>query len=113
MKEPGVVNVNGKRCTSFYSNSGNPDDCVAPTPGRPDGARLTPHASAYWGDPHLPLRSPGQHPGLTLTRPPKKEAPELVPQADIAEVVHYLQIGVHGDRVTRMDPDLELRMMVT
>ena len=39
-KEPGVINVNGKCCSSFYSNSGNPDDCVAPTPGRPDGAKF-------------------------------------------------------------------------
>ena len=36
--EPGVVNRHGKCCSSLYSNSGNPDDCVAPTPGRPDGA---------------------------------------------------------------------------
>ena len=40
VKEPGVVNVNGKCCSSFYSNSGNSDDCVPPTPGRPDGARF-------------------------------------------------------------------------
>jgi hypothetical protein len=39
-KEPGVINDDGKCCSSFYSNSGNPDDCVAPTPGRPDGARF-------------------------------------------------------------------------
>jgi hypothetical protein len=40
VKEPGVVNDNGKCCSSFYSNSGNPDDCVAPTLGRPDGAKF-------------------------------------------------------------------------
>jgi hypothetical protein len=40
VKEPGVVNVNGKCCSSFYSNSGNSDDCVPPTPGRPDGAKF-------------------------------------------------------------------------
>ena len=28
VKEPGVINVNGKCCSSFYSNSGNSDDCV-------------------------------------------------------------------------------------
>ena len=40
VKEPGVINVNGKCCSSFYSNSGNSDDCVPSTPGRPDGARF-------------------------------------------------------------------------
>ena len=40
VKEPGVINVNGKCCSSFYSNSGNPDDCVPPTPDRPDGAKF-------------------------------------------------------------------------
>jgi hypothetical protein len=40
VKEPGVINDDGKCCSSFYSNSGNSDDCVAPTPGRPDGARF-------------------------------------------------------------------------
>jgi hypothetical protein len=40
VKEPGVINVNGKCCSSFYSNSGNSDDCVSPTPGRLDGARF-------------------------------------------------------------------------
>jgi hypothetical protein len=37
-KEPGVTNKRGECCSSFYSNSGNWDDCVRPTPGRPDGA---------------------------------------------------------------------------
>ena len=40
LTEPGVVNDNGKCCSSFYSNSGNPDDCVPATPGRPDGAEF-------------------------------------------------------------------------
>ena len=39
-KEPGVINVDGKCCSSFYSNSGNSDDCVPPTPSRPDGAKF-------------------------------------------------------------------------
>jgi hypothetical protein len=38
--EPGVTNNEGKCCSSFYSNSGNADDCVSPTPGRLDGARF-------------------------------------------------------------------------
>jgi hypothetical protein len=38
MKEPGVINIKGECCSSFYSNSGNADDCVPPTPGRLDGA---------------------------------------------------------------------------
>jgi hypothetical protein len=40
VKEPGVTNVKGECCSSFYSNSGNADDCVPPTPGRADGARF-------------------------------------------------------------------------
>ena len=40
VKEPGVINVNGKCCSSFYSNSRNWDDCVPPTPGRADGAKF-------------------------------------------------------------------------
>jgi hypothetical protein len=39
-KEPGVTNKRGECCSSFYSNSGNWDDCVAPTPGRADGAKF-------------------------------------------------------------------------
>jgi len=38
VKEPGVTNTKGECCSSFYSNSGNADDCVPPTPGRADGA---------------------------------------------------------------------------
>jgi hypothetical protein len=38
VKEPGVTNTKGECCSSFYSNSGNWDDCVPPTPGRSDGA---------------------------------------------------------------------------
>ena len=38
VKEPGVTNIQGECCSSFYSNSGNEDDCVPPTPGRLDGA---------------------------------------------------------------------------
>ena len=34
VKEPGVTNTRGECCSSFYSNSGNADDCVPPTPGR-------------------------------------------------------------------------------
>jgi hypothetical protein len=40
VKEPGVTNTKGECCSSFYSNSGNWDDCVPPTPGRADGARF-------------------------------------------------------------------------
>jgi hypothetical protein len=40
VKEPGVTNTKGECCSSFYSNSGNTDDCVPPTPGREDGARF-------------------------------------------------------------------------
>jgi hypothetical protein len=40
VKEPGVTNIKGECCSSFYSNSGNADDCVPPTPGRPDGAKF-------------------------------------------------------------------------
>ena len=40
VKEPGVTNTRGECCSSFYSNSGNWDDCVPPTPGRADGARF-------------------------------------------------------------------------
>ena len=40
VKEPGVTNTKGECCSSFYSNSGNADDCVPPTPGRADGARF-------------------------------------------------------------------------
>ena len=40
VKEPGVTNFKGECCSSFYSNSGNADDCVPPTPGRPDGAKF-------------------------------------------------------------------------
>jgi hypothetical protein len=40
VKEPGVTNTRGECCSSFYSNSGNADDCVAPTPGRTDGAKF-------------------------------------------------------------------------
>ena len=32
VKEPGVTNIKGECCSSFYSNSGNWDDCVPPTP---------------------------------------------------------------------------------
>jgi hypothetical protein len=39
-KEPGVTNVKGECCSSFYSNSGNWDDCVPPTPDRADGAKF-------------------------------------------------------------------------
>ena len=39
-KEPGVTNKRGECCSSFYSNSGNWDDCVPPTPGRADGAKF-------------------------------------------------------------------------
>ena len=39
-KEPGVTNIRGECCSSFYSNNGNWDDCVPPTPGRADGARF-------------------------------------------------------------------------
>jgi hypothetical protein len=35
VKEPGVTNIKGECCSSFYSNSGNWDDCVPPTPDRP------------------------------------------------------------------------------
>src|SRR6476620_7233416 len=28
VKEPGVTNIRGECCSSFYSNSGNWDDCV-------------------------------------------------------------------------------------
>jgi hypothetical protein len=37
VKEPGVTNIRGECCSS---NSGNWDDCVPPTPGRPDGAKF-------------------------------------------------------------------------
>ena len=40
VKEPGVTNIKGECCSSFYSNSGNWDDCVPPTPDRPDGAKF-------------------------------------------------------------------------
>jgi hypothetical protein len=40
VKEPGVTNTKGECCSSFYSNSGNADDCVPPTPGRLDGAKF-------------------------------------------------------------------------
>jgi hypothetical protein len=40
VKEPGVTNIRGECCSSFYSNSGNADDCVPPTPGRADGAKF-------------------------------------------------------------------------
>ena len=40
VKEPGVTNIKGECCSSFYSNSGNWDDCVPPTPGRADGAKF-------------------------------------------------------------------------
>jgi hypothetical protein len=40
VKEPGVTNIKGECCSSFYSNSGNADDCVPPTPGRPDRAKF-------------------------------------------------------------------------
>ena len=40
VKEPGVTNTRGECCSSFYSNSGNADDCVPPTPGRADGAKF-------------------------------------------------------------------------
>ena len=40
VKEPGVTNIRGECCSSFYSNSGNWDDCVPPTPGRADGAKF-------------------------------------------------------------------------
>ena len=40
VKEPGVTNIKGECCSSFYSNSGNADDCVPPTPDRPDGAKF-------------------------------------------------------------------------
>jgi hypothetical protein len=40
VKEPGVTNIKGECCSSFYSNSGNWDDCVPPTPARPDGAKF-------------------------------------------------------------------------
>src|SRR5262245_15879433 len=40
VKEPGVTNIKGECCSSFYSNSGNWDDCVPPTRGRPDGAKF-------------------------------------------------------------------------
>lgn len=40
VKEPGVTNIRGECCSSFYSNSGNWDDCVPPTPDRPDGAKF-------------------------------------------------------------------------
>ena len=33
VKEPGVTNIKGECCSSFYSNSGNWDDCVPPTSG--------------------------------------------------------------------------------
>jgi hypothetical protein len=35
VKEPGVTNIRGECCSSFYSNSGNWNDCVLPTPDRP------------------------------------------------------------------------------
>jgi hypothetical protein len=38
--EPGVTNIRGECCSSFYSNSGNWDDCVPPTLGRADGAKF-------------------------------------------------------------------------
>jgi hypothetical protein len=41
-KEPGVTNVKGECCSSFYANA---DDCVRPTPGP---------ASIFGGDEHLP-----------------------------------------------------------
>ena len=28
VKEPGVTNIKGECCSSFYSNSGNAGDCV-------------------------------------------------------------------------------------
>jgi hypothetical protein len=40
VKEPGVTNIKGECCSSFYANSGNWDDCVPPTPGRADGAKF-------------------------------------------------------------------------
>jgi hypothetical protein len=40
VKEPGVTNIRGECCSSFYSNSGNWNDCVPPTPDRPDGAKF-------------------------------------------------------------------------
>jgi len=33
VKEPGVTNIKGECCSSFYSNSGNADDCDAPNAG--------------------------------------------------------------------------------
>src|SRR4026207_1467120 len=38
--EPGVTNIRGECCSSFYSNSGNWNDWVLPTPDRPDGAKF-------------------------------------------------------------------------
>ena len=40
VKQPGVTNIKGECCSSFYSNSRNWDDCVPPTPGRADGANF-------------------------------------------------------------------------
>jgi hypothetical protein len=40
VKEPGLTNIRGECCSSFYSNSGNWDDCVPPTPGRADGLKF-------------------------------------------------------------------------
>ena len=40
VREPGVTNTRGECCSSFYSNSGNWNDCVPPTPGRADNAKF-------------------------------------------------------------------------
>ncbi len=40
VNEPGATNIKGECSSSLYSNSGNADDCVPPTPGRPDGAKF-------------------------------------------------------------------------
>ena len=82
VKEPGVTNVKGECCSSFYSNSGNWDDCVPPTPDRADGAANA-RRQAHGGD--LGAIDPlgGQRAELRLdVRHARRVQPAARPRAD-------------------------------